>query len=73
MDAPAPMDPLSPRWLVFGGLVVAVAALREAVTRLGGLAGVPKRPSAGGSVVAGVLLKAAVTRLGAGVTGPRLR
>jgi hypothetical protein len=67
------MDPLSPRWLVFGGLVVAVAALHEAVTRLGRLAVLPKRPSAGGSVVAGVLLRAAVTRLGAGVMGPHLR
>jgi hypothetical protein len=71
MDAPLPLNPVSPGWMVFCGIIVAGATLKEVVSRVAQspLAAAPKRPSLAGSMVVGLLLKHAVGRIGSGATG----
>ena len=54
MDAPTPMDPLSPRWLVFGGLVVG-SGIGGVLARQSGVAA-PFWFAFGGSAVFVVLI-----------------
>src|SRR6266576_1061585 len=54
MDAPLPLNPVSPAWMVFCGIVFAVP---------------PKRPSLAVSLVVGLLLTHAVARIGSSAAG----
>jgi hypothetical protein len=71
MDAPLPLNPVSPGWMAFCGIVVGGAALKEVARRIADspLAVAPKRPSLVGSMVVGMLLKHAVARIGRSAMG----
>lgn len=71
MDPQLPLSPVSPRLMVFCGMVVAAAVLKEVVSRIAEspLAVTPKRPSLSNSMVAGLLLREAVGRIGSSATG----
>jgi hypothetical protein len=71
MDTPLSSNPLTSGWMLFCGVVVVGAALKEAMARMSQIPHtVPaKRPSAENTIIIGLLLKHAVERIGSSATG----